>query len=74
MRNRIRDTILDQFTNGLFKPYFKKFIELKRGKGEKVTDSSLYVMKTINNQLSLFNSLVITKEMADEVFFKKKNT
>ena len=72
MRNRIRDTILDQFTNGFFKPYFIKFIELKRGKGEKVVDSTMYVMKTINNGLSLFNSSVITKKMADEILIKKK--
>jgi integrase/recombinase XerD len=72
MRSRIKNTILDQFTNGIFKPYFVKFIELKRGKGEKVTDSTLYVIKTINNGLSIFNSPVITKEMADVVLVRKK--
>ena len=72
MQSRIRNNILDQFIDGIFKPYFVKFIELKRGKGERVTNSTLYVMKTINNRLSIFNSPAITKEMADAVLIKKK--
>lgn len=29
------------FQDGIFKPYFEKYIEFKRGKGEKVSHSAL---------------------------------
>ncbi len=72
MPSNIRNSILDQFIDCVFKPYFLEFIKLKRGKGEKVTNSSLYVLKTINNRLSIFDSPYITKKMADYVLVQKK--
>ncbi len=29
------------FSNGIFRPYFERYIEFKRGKGEKVSRSTL---------------------------------
>ena len=37
----INDKEFLKFEEGFFKPYFEKFIEFKRGKGEKVASSTL---------------------------------
>lgn len=40
------------FDDGLFKPYFERFIEFKRGKGEKVAHSTLIRLKLLNSALN----------------------
>ena len=36
------------FQDGIFKPYFEKYIEFKRGKGEKVSPSALIRLRSLN--------------------------
>ena len=40
------------FDDGIFKPYFERFIEFKRGNGEKVAHSTLIRLKTLNSALN----------------------
>lgn len=42
------------YKDGFYLSYFIKFIELKRGKGEKVQSGALYNMKFINNVFVTF--------------------
>ena len=45
----INDKEFLKFEEGFFKPYFEKFIELKRSKGEKVSRSTLIRFRKLNN-------------------------
>lgn len=56
--------IIETFEDNSLKPYFVKFIEMKKGKGEIVADSILYSMKFINNHLVCGedNSIAITRD------------
>jgi integrase len=74
MGNRIGDGILTQFEDSFYLPYFIKFIELKRGKGEKVKSGALYNMKFINNVFAKFEGKIITKQMIDKVLELKAET
>ena len=40
------------FQDGLFKPYFEKYIEFKRGKEEKVSRSALVRLRILNESLN----------------------
>ncbi|MDF2943119.1 MAG: integrase family protein [Herbinix sp.] len=48
----INDKEFLAFQDGIFKMYFEKNIEFKRGKGEKVSHSTLIRLKTLNNDLN----------------------
>ena len=45
----INDKEFLKFEEGFFKPYFEKFIEFKRGKGEKVANSTLIRFRKLNH-------------------------
>ena len=56
-----------KYEEGFFKPYFEKFIEFKRGKGEKVASSTLIRMRKLNNSLNNYQAERITEQMVLEV-------
>ena len=64
------EKMIDSFKEGRFKKHFIDFIEYRRGKGEKVQVGLIGYMKTINDILAPYDTDVITKGMADEVFSK----
>ena len=43
-----------KFEDGFFKPYFEKFIEFKRGKGEKVAKSTMIRLRKLNTELNKY--------------------
>ena len=55
------------FEDGFFKQYFEKFIEFKRGKGEKVTHSTMIRLKKLNNSLNCYNAHHISQKMVEEL-------
>lgn len=61
----VNDVQFQKYTDGIFKPYFEKFIEFKRSKGEKVGHSALNRMKWLNDQLNQTDSLNVSKETAE---------
>lgn len=61
----VTDVQFQKYSEGIFKPYFEKFIEFKRSKGEKVAPSALNRMKWLNDQLNQTDSLNVTKETAE---------
>lgn len=63
----INDREFQPYQDGMFKPYFKKFIEYKRSKGEKVTHSAISRMKYLNDVMNSYGTLEITRQMADEL-------
>ena len=52
----INDKEFLKFEEGFFKPYFEKFIEFKRGKGEKVANSTLIRFRKLNNSLNQYHT------------------
>ena len=52
---------------GFFKPYFEKFIEFKRGKGEKVASSTLIRFRKLNNSLNQYQTNQISEKMIREL-------
>ena len=40
----VTDVQFQKYSEGIFRPYFEKFIEFKRSKGEKVAPSALNEM------------------------------
>src|SRR5699024_12233755 len=52
----INDKEFLKFEEGFFKPYFEKFIEFKRGKGEKVASSTLIRFRKLNNSLNQYQT------------------
>ena len=67
----VADKDFQRFDDGLFKPYFEKFILYKRSKGEKVTPSSLVRMKYLNDTLNTYGALEVTRETADAILSPK---
>ncbi len=62
------------FHDGIFKGYFEKYIEFKRGKGEKVTHSTLIRLKLLNQELNhLCGSLEISRETAETILCERNN-
>lgn len=55
------------FDDGFFRPLFEKFIEYKRGKGEKVTHSTLVRFRKLNNTLNKYGTNTITSDMIEEI-------
>jgi integrase/recombinase XerD len=62
------------FQEGIFKPYFEKYIEFKRGKGEKVSQSVLIRLKALNNLLNRYNSTLDINRNIAELILQKKDT
>lgn len=66
------DRKVSGFNEGIFKIYFEKYIEFKRGKGEKVAHSTLIRLKAMNNDLNrLCLSLEISRDEAEAVLREK---
>ncbi len=63
----INDKVFLGFGDGFFKPYFEKFIEFKRGKGEKVTRSTMMRLKKLNNLLNAYHVSYISEQMVEEL-------
>ncbi len=62
------------FQDGIFKPYLEKYIEFKRGKGEKVTHSTLIRLKALNESLNRYNSILEIDRNTVEQLLKEKET
>ena len=63
----INDREFLKFEEGFFKPYFAKFIEFKRGKGEKVAQSTMIRLRKLNNSLNCYNVSHISEQMVEEL-------
>ena len=63
----INDKEFLKFEEGFFKPYFEKFIEFKRGKGEKVANSTLIRFRKLNNSLNQYKTDQISEQMILEL-------
>lgn len=63
----INDKEFLKFEEGFFKPYFEKFIEFKRGKGEKVASSTLIRLRKLNNSLNQYQTNQISEKMIREL-------
>jgi len=63
----INDKEFLKFEEGFFKPYFAKFIEFKRGKGEKVAQSTMIRLRKLNNSLNCYNVSHISVQMVEEL-------
>lgn len=63
----INDKEFLKFQEGFFKPYFAKFIEFKRGKGEKVAQSTMIRLRKLNNSLNCYNVSHISEQMVEEL-------
>lgn len=69
----IKDKEYSKFEKGIFKPYFGRYIEFKRSKGEKVARSTLISLRQLNNLLNQYDKLEITNEMIEEILSPKDN-
>ena len=63
----INDKDYLKFEEGFFKPYFEKFIEFKRGKGEKVAQSTMIRLRKLNNALNNYHVNYISEQMVEEL-------
>lgn len=63
----INDKEFLKFEEGFFKPYFAKFIEFKRGKGEKVAQSTMIRLRKLNNSLNCYHVNHISEQMVEEL-------
>ncbi|MBQ9198755.1 MAG: tyrosine-type recombinase/integrase [Lachnospiraceae bacterium] len=63
----ISDKEFLKFEDGFFKPYFEKFIEFKRGKGEKVAQSTMIRLRKLNNSLNCYLVNHISEQMVEEL-------
>lgn len=70
----VNDKEFLHYSDGIFKPYFEKFIEYKRSKGEKVAHSALIRMKYLNDELNQSGCLHVTKETAESILSPKDGT
>lgn len=62
------------FQIGIFKPYFEKYIEFKRGKSEKVSHSTLIRLKSLNDALcSYCSTLEINRKTAETILAEKEH-
>lgn len=70
----LNDKEFQAFQGGIFKDYFEKYIMFKRGKGEKVTHSTLIRLKSLNQELTLAcDSLEISHEVAEFILSEREN-
>ena len=63
----INDKEFLKFEEGFFKTYFEKFIEFKRGKGEKVARSTIIRLRKLNNSLNCYHVNHISEQMVEEL-------
>ena len=63
----INDKEFLKFEDGFFKPYFEKYIEFKRGKGEKVAHSTMIRLRKLNNSLNSYHVNHISEQMVEEI-------
>lgn len=63
----INDKEFLKFEDGFFKPYFEKYIEFKRGKGEKVAHSTMIRLRKLNNSLNCYHVNHISEQMVEEL-------
>lgn len=63
----INDKEFLKFDEGFFKLYFEKYIEFKRGKGEKVSRSMLIRLRKLNNVLNSYQTEQITEQMIQDI-------
>lgn len=63
----VNDEIFMRFEEGIFKPYFEKFIEYKRATGEKVGTGTLRSLRVLNRELNRFNKLELTETDLSEL-------
>lgn len=68
----ITDKELLAFRDGIFKPYFEKYIEFKRGKGEKVSHSTLIRLKALNESLNRYSNTLDIELDTVELLLKGK--
>lgn len=69
----LNDKEFQAFQEGIFKEYFEKYIVFKRGKGEKVTHSTLIRLKSLNQELTLAcDSLEISREVAESILCERE--
>ncbi len=68
----VNDKEFQHYSDGVFKPYFEKFIEHKRSKGEKVAHSALSRMKYLNDELNRSGCLHVTKETVENILSPKE--
>lgn len=69
----LNDKEFQAFQEGIFKDYFEKYILFKRGKGEKVTHSTLIRLKSLNQELTLAcDSLEISHEAAEFILRERE--
>jgi integrase/recombinase XerD len=69
----ITDKEFHAFQNGLFKPYFEKYIEFKRGKGEKVTSSALIRLRILNKSLNRYSTTLEIDRSTTELILQAKD-
>lgn len=67
----INDKDFLKYEDGFYKPYFEKYIEFKRGKGEKVTRSTLVRLRALNNTLNQYNAVEISRETVEKLLAVK---
>lgn len=67
----IADKEFLRYNDGVFKPYFERYIEFKRGKGEKVAHSALIRLGSLNNALNRHGILGIPPELAEEILMER---
>lgn len=63
----VSDKDFQKFEGGMFKPYFEKYIEYKRGKGEKVASSTTRRLRTLNHDLGACDVLKIDPTMVEKL-------
>jgi integrase/recombinase XerD len=69
----LNDKEFRAFQEGIFKEYFEKYIMFKRGKGEKVTRSTLIRLKSLNQELTLScDSLEISRKVAEYILRERE--
>ena len=56
-----------KFEDGFFKAYFEKFVAFKRGKGEKVAQSTMIRLRRLNTALNEYGVERITDQMIEEL-------
>lgn len=70
----LNDKEFRAFQEGIFKKYFEKYILFKRGKGEKVTHSTLIRLKLLNQALNQSCvCLEIPRGVVESILYKKEN-
>lgn len=63
----INDRDFLKYEDGFFKPLFEKFIEFKRGKGEKVSHSTMIRFRKLNSRLNKYDIETVTPQMVEEL-------